>query len=261
MIRLLQITDSHLFADPGGRLLGQPTRRSWEAVFALARETLRPTDVVLLTGDLVHDERPEGYLYLKGCMESFGVPYYAIPGNHDRVALLAEHLDPGAARPVRSVRVKDWHLVLLDSTLPGEEGGRLTPSHLAMLDRALDTWPGSPTLICLHHQAVAVGSPWLDNIGLEDSDAFFAVLSRHAQVRVVLWGHIHQAFDACRGELRLLGSPSTCLQFLPQSPDFALDTAPPGLRWLDLYPDGRLETGVARLAEYPDPIDLDQTGY
>ena len=256
MIRLLQISDTHLFADPDGRLLGQRTRCSCEAIFGLVRSTLLPVDAVLLTGDLVHDERPEGYLYLKGSLRALGVPYHAIPGNHDLVALLAEHLDPQAAEPVRVVRVQEWRLVLLDSTIPGEDGGRLAASRLAGLDLALAAWPESPTLICLHHPPVPVGSPWLDSIGLEDGDAFFSVLDRHPQVSGVLWGHIHQAFDGYRGDLRLLGCPSTSVQFLPRSQDLTLDAALPGLRWLELCPDGRLETGVARLASYPDPVEL-----
>jgi Icc protein len=263
MIRLVQISDTHLFADPDGRLLGQRTRRSCEAVLALLRATLLPVDAVLLTGDLVHDERPEGYLYLREALHTLGVTYYAIPGNHDLAARLAGHLDPAAAQPVRSVRIGDWHLVLLDSTLPGEDGGRLGTSRLAGLDLALAACPESPALICLHHQPIPVGSQWMDAIGLEDGDAFFAVMDRHPQVRGVLWGHIHQAFDGCRADVRLMGSPSTAVQFLPCSQDLALDSAAPGLRWLELNPDGHLETGIARLADYhyQDPIDLSQTGY
>ena len=258
MIRLVQISDTHLFADPDGRLLGQRTRRSCEAVFALLRATLLPVDAVLLTGDLVHDERPEGYLHLKRCMHGLGVPYYAIPGNHDLVALLAEYLDPAAVGPVRSVRLQDWHLVLLDSTIPGEDGGRLAASRLSGLDLALAAWPESPALVCLHHQPVPVGSPWMDAIGLEDGVAFFAVLDRHPQVRGVLWGHIHQAFDGRRGNVRLMGTPSTSVQFLPCSQDLTLDSAAPGLRWLELHPDGGLETGIARLTDCPEPLDLSE---
>ncbi len=263
MPRVLQITDTHLYADPDGCLLGLPTRRSFEAVLALARVLAdgREPDAVLLSGDLVHDERPEGYLYLRGRMQDLGIPFHAIPGNHDRVGLLAGHLDPGAGQRVRGVLVGGWHLVLLDSTLPGEDGGRLGPDGLMALDLTLGACPGLPTLVCLHHQPVPVGSPWLDGIGLADGEALLAVLARHAQVRGVVWGHVHQEFDGVRSGLRLLGTPSTCVQFLPDSADFALDTRTPGLRWLDLLPDGDIETQVVRLAAYPDPIDLRQTGY
>jgi Icc protein len=44
--------------------------------------------------------------------------------------------------------------------------------------------------------------------------------------------------------VQFLSTPSTCAQFLPHSEFFALDERPPGLRWLDLHPDGRVATPV-----------------
>jgi 3',5'-cyclic-AMP phosphodiesterase len=234
MCRLVQISDTHLFAEPDGRLLEQPTRPPFAAVLGMLRSTLFPIDGVLLTGDLVHDASPEGYRYLNASMLALGVPYHAIPGNHDPVALLSEHLDPGAAEAVRCIVIRGWQVVLLDSPVPGEDGGRLDGPRLDRLDLALGERPEHPALVCLHHHAVTVGSPWMDEIGLADGDAFSAVLDRHPQVRGVLWGHIHQAFDVLRGRVRLMGCPSTSVQFRPNSDDIALDTASPGLRWLDL---------------------------
>ena len=77
----------------------------------------------------------------------------------------------------------------------------------------------------------------------------------------LLFGHIHQAYNAERKGVALLGAPSTCIQFLPESQGFALDPATPGFRWLDLYPDGHIDTGIERIAAYPDPLDLSGTGY
>ena len=41
-----------------------------------------------------------------------------------------------------------------------------------------------------------------------------------------------------RNGVRYLTTPSTCFQFLPAVDNFAVDTRPPGFRWLDLVPDG-----------------------
>ena len=90
----------------------------------------------------------------------------------------------------------------------------------------------------------AVGSAWLDAIGLADAAAFWNIVDRHPQVKGVLWGHAHQAFAGRRGNVKLLGTPSTCLQFLPQSDDFAIDTRGPGWRWLELRDDGTLDSAV-----------------
>jgi Icc protein len=46
------------------------------------------------------------------------------------------------------------------------------------------------------------------------------------------------------GRVRLMGTPSTCMQFTQNSDEFAVDTRPPAYRWLELEPDGGLETGI-----------------
>ena len=51
--------------------------------------------------------------------------------------------------------------------------------------------------------------------------------------------------DRTRNRVRFLSTPSTCAQFLPGSEFFALDDRPPGMRWIELYDDGRIETEVA----------------
>jgi Icc protein len=40
-----------------------------------------------------------------------------------------------------------------------------------------------------------------------------------------------------------------------------MDTRTPGYRELLLHPDGRLETVVRRLADYPEPFSPDNSGY
>ena len=42
-----------------------------------------------------------------------------------------------------------------------------------------------------------------------------------------------------------MSTPSTCAQFLPGSEFFALDERPPGMRWIELYDDGSIETEVS----------------
>ena len=41
-----------------------------------------------------------------------------------------------------------------------------------------------------------------------------------------------------------MSTPSTCLQFLPNSDSFAVDSRPPGYRWVDLMANGRIDTEV-----------------
>ncbi|MFQ3591059.1 MAG: phosphodiesterase, partial [Chloracidobacterium sp.] len=132
---------------------------------------------------------------------------------------------------------------------------------LQRLDAGLASHTQCPALVCLHHNPVATDARWMDAIGLANADAFFAVLDRHANVRGVVWGHIHQEVDQERNGARLLASPSTCIQFRPKTDTFGLDQRAPGYRRLWLHPDGRLETQVFRVANFTGCADVNATGY
>jgi Icc protein len=260
-VRLLQLTDLHLHAEPEGRLLGQNTARTFELVAALAQTHDWPPDALLLTGDLAHDGSIAPYRYLRERLEQLGRPFHCIPGNHDHPALLAAHLQPRAAEPLRIVALGPWDLALLDSTIPGSDGGHLSSDLIAGLARHLDTRPERPTLVALHHQPVPMGSRWMDTMMVDNGERLIALTAQHENLRGIVWGHVHQAFSGHRGNALLLAAPSTCIQFLPGSDDFALDRCPPGYRRLDLYPDGSIETLIRRIDGYPEPLLDASTGY
>jgi Icc protein len=215
----------------------------------------------VLSGDLVHDEWAEGYKFLRQRLDALGVPYHCLPGNHDRLDLLVGHLDAEAASALRILALGAWDLLLLDSTIPGEEGGHLNARILAGLADHRRADPGRPTLVLLHHHLAPVGSQWIDTMLVDNGGEVIAELSRHPHVQAVLCGHVHQEAEQRRDGLLLLATPSTCVQFLPGSQDFCLDPRTPGYRWLELYPDGHLSTGIERTDAYPTPLTLAEEGY
>ena len=102
---------------------------------------------------------------------------------------------------------------------------------------------------------------WLDTQVVGSADKFFDVIDRHPRVRAIIWGHVHQEFDSVRNGVRMLAVPSTCVQFKPKSEDFAIDDANPGYRWLDLYPDGHIDTAVSRVQGITFEVDFSVKGY
>jgi 3',5'-cyclic-AMP phosphodiesterase len=242
--RLLHITDTHLFANPRRALRGLVTEQTLERVLQRAQRHAWPPDAVLLTGDLVHDGSVAGYERLRARIEALGVPAYCIAGNHDDPDQMRAVLDAAPLQCAGSALLGRWCIVLLETHVPGKDGGTLAPESLARLDETLAAHPDRHALICLHHQPVAVGSAWLDALGLSNRDSLFAVIARHDHVRALVWGHVHQVFDEQAGGLRLLATPSTCAQFKPNSTQFRYDTLPPACRWLTLHEDGRIGTEV-----------------
>jgi Icc protein len=170
----------------------------------------------------------------------------ALPGNHDDGAAMAAALR--AAQLGGEYRLGAWRVMGLDTRVPGEEGGRLADAALADLERRLAA-DSAYWLIALHHPPVAIGSRWMDAMGLANGERLMRLVSRFSdRVRALVWGHNHQVYDGRHAGIRLLGAPSTCVQYAPGSDDYAVDDQPPGYRWLDLYDDGVVITGVVRVA-------------
>ncbi len=250
---LLQVTDCHLHANAASKMRGVNTYDSFLAVLdAVKRSPNWPPDAILATGDLVQDESREGYRRFQSCLESLAIPIYCIPGNHDDPGIMAELLDAPPFQYCGQARLGGWRLIFLSSFAPGEDSGLIGSAALDELDVTLATEPDLPTMLCMHHQPVAMGSRWLDGVGLKDADRLLEITDSHAHVRALVWGHVHQASDRQRGDIRLLSAPSTCAQFLPNSEYFALDVLPPGCRWIELDADGRIESTV----EWIDSTDM-----
>jgi len=243
MPRLVHLTDLHLYADAGRCLKTINPRASLAAVLAAARQALAEADALILGGDLAQDASPEAYAALKAMLDGFRLPVLVTPGNHDDPDLLARAF----ASPPGHLDLDGWRLIALNTHVDGEDGGRLSHAELARLERRLAEADGRHALICLHHPPVPLGSAWMDAIGLAEAPAFWSTIERHGRVRGVLFGHAHQTFEGRRGNIRLLGTPSTCIQFKPNEPRFRLDDRPPGYRRLSLRDDGGIDSEVVRI--------------
>ncbi|WP_439860740.1 3',5'-cyclic-AMP phosphodiesterase [Pseudomonas sp. MBLB4136] len=259
-VLLVQLSDSHLFAEAGGKLLGMDTQDSLQRVIELVLQEQPQIDLMLASGDLSQDGSEASYAHFRQLTAAIPAPARWFPGNHDELpAMHSACAGSDLLEPV--VDLGNWRIILLDSSIPGAVPGYLADQQLELLERALSEAPERHHLICLHHHPVSIGCAWMEPIGVRNPEALFAVLERHSQARALLWGHIHQEFDQQRGDLRLLASPSTCVQFTPRSEDFQVDSCAPGYRWLRLHDDGRLETGVSRVTGIQFEVDYSVKGY
>jgi 3',5'-cyclic-AMP phosphodiesterase len=260
-IVIAQLTDTHLFADEALTMRGFATVRSFQAVLEQVRQLQPQPDLLLLTGDLSQDETIASYEQLRDRVTPLGIPAYWIPGNHDQsLSDMQQILSTELISPQKSFQAGGWQFILLNSMLHQQVQGELTAEALETLEQQLYYAADRPTLIALHHPPLAIASAWMDAIGLQNREALFAVIDRHPQVKLVVFGHIHQAFDRSRQGVRYLGAPSTCVQFSPNSDEFVIDLAEqPGFRLLTLYPDGSYKTTVQRVfysqAAEPQPIE------
>jgi len=257
-LRLVQVTDTHLTGTPDGELLGMNTARSARAVIDTAKRSGN-IDCFLVTGDIAADEQPTAYAQLEEMLGQDTLSLW-LPGNHDDIRSNLEPLEPHLKRRLRT---PNWDVVMLETQVQGEVGGALNASELAALAVAIDEAAAENKylLVATHHPLRSMNSAWLDEQSVRNADEALNMLAPRAKRVVMISGHVHQESDAVISGIRMLTTPSTCVQFAPGSEDFALDDRSPGYRSLRLYADGSVQTEVVRISDENNRPLIGSSGY
>ncbi len=262
VIKLLQVTDSHLFKDEKTELLGVNTQASFAQVLQEIQQENTEFDVILATGDLVQDSSDEGYQRFVEMIKPFGKSVFWIPGNHDFQPKMTENLNRPPMENAKHILLgKYWQVLLLDSQVYGVPHGELSRYQLDLLKVTLAKYPERYTLIVFHHHVLPTNSAWLDQHNLRNSHELLDVLTPFKNVKAILYGHIHQQVDGQWQGYQVMATPSTCIQFKADSHHFALDTVQPGWREIDLYPDGTIVTKVKRIQQATFLPNMQEDGY
>lgn len=141
-MRILQITDTHLFADNRKKLLGINTQRSFLAALRQAKRESKHPDVILLTGDLSQDCSIKSYKNLaKYLSSSFDCPILWLPGNHDDPKTMTKVFAKTKLHSEKIFRFNNWQIILLNSHSPGNVYGYLTQQEFNWLKKCLKEKP------------------------------------------------------------------------------------------------------------------------
>lgn len=262
VVKLLQITDSHLFKDEKTELLGVNTQAGFAQVLKEIQQEKREFDVILATGDLVQDGSDGGYQRFVEMVKPFDKPVFWIPGNHDFQPKMVENLNQSPMENAKHILLGEhWQALLLDSQVYGVPHGELSQYQLELLKLTLAEYPERYTLIVFHHHLLPTNSAWLDQHNLRNSHDLLDVLAPFKNVKAILYGHIHQQVDGQWKGYQVMATPSTCIQFKADSNHFALDTVQPGWREIDLYADGSIVTKVKRIQQARFLPNMQEEGY
>ncbi len=219
---LAQISDLHLGERPRD---GVKPKRCLRAVVAALGRLPDPPDAILVSGDLAEHGASKEYRLAKEVIGRLGVPIHVLPGNHDdRATMRASFGIPGeSGAPIDyAVDLGPLCLVVIDSTIPGEDRGGFDPGQLERLDAELAASP-KPAIVAMHQPPLTTTMADWDGVNLPvaDRQALAAVIARHPQVKAIVGGHLHRVATAALAGRPVLAAPSTYLQ---ARPNFAAET-------------------------------------
>jgi len=193
---------------------------------------------VVITGDLIQDDSAEAYDRFRDLLLPLNMRMHCVPGNHDVRELMRRVCCVPPFSYCATEEIGDWLLIGLDSCIADDAGGELTRQELERLSDTVTHSAAKHVMVFLHHPPIPMGSAWLDTVGLRNGDEFLRRAQSLNRVRLAIFGHVHQAYDAEHEGVRIVATPSTCRQFMPGSDEFAVDDQPPAYRRITLRADG-----------------------
>lgn len=255
-VRLFQISDTHCYASDDARLTWTDMpiypNQSLRAVLAHLTPKADGYQAMILTGDLAQEEIPATYQRVNDILNTFPLPVYTLPGNHDIPEDMQAYLNGKVSIPDEIVLEK-WHLLFLDTHAQGMPDGHLTEAQFLKFSELLEAIPEDHfAVVFMHHHPVPIESEWMDVMGLQQKAYFWRLVELFPQVKAVFNGHIHQEFSGKHTyidgrEVPVYGTPATCVQLKPLRQNIEFDHNLPAWRNIVLYEDGRVETKVQYL--------------
>ena len=143
--RILQVTDPHLFATAEGELKGlrmqAAFQETWQRISAEIYSGRWSPDWILFTGDLVHDEKPETYVWLR---EQLGDLIHAseVGTAHVVYHVMALFSSDVRVGPEAIVRYGNFSVTIIEECTGVYEALILGAALLAYPTRWRNTWIG-----------------------------------------------------------------------------------------------------------------------
>jgi 3',5'-cyclic-nucleotide phosphodiesterase len=198
--KIVQISDTHLTALGAKPMHHQQIRpeEKLRMVFDDIAQTRVQPDLIVLSGDLIHEGGVDDYAHLRQLLAAekqlLGLPIRVILGNHDRTAAFYRgFLDIFAQkRPYdQHVTLNDWDIYLLDTKCGDIEPGYLTEAQLAWLQAELAhaTHPG---IIFMHHPLAGPALQHMRYSVLQNGEDLLRVID-HSSICAIFSGHTHFA--------------------------------------------------------------------
>ncbi len=205
MLRVTQFSDTHFTtsSEPTHGGLGYDTDETWEHVFAHAFASDDQPDLVVVTGDIVDNGRPDEYAKAARHLSRLPIQANVCIGNHDFQVPFDAVLPGRGLTTSRTMRLGSWLFVFADSNFGGRSlgaDGRLHDKHdriesppqlgeheVAWIDDTLAATDAEHVFLWVHHPPRSRAGSGAGDYENEIRGLF----ERHDALRGMGVGHTH----------------------------------------------------------------------
>ncbi len=263
---IAQITDMHV--SKPGKLFGKhvDSRANFERCISRVLSLNPKPDLVLLSGDLAENGKPEEYDFIVEQLKRLTCPVLAVPGNHDvREEMLGKIPQCVTAQEGGHLSFFEDRFPLrvigLDTIVPGKVHGEICAQRLSWLRAALANGDAKPTLIAMHHPPFTTGLVGMDNYGIKNGlKEFKAIVTKHAEnISAIVCGHAHRMIVANIAGVPVLLAPACSFPFeldLGEKPSLNFVQEPPQFLVHTWSERAGFVSHAAFVDEFPGPFPV-----
>jgi Icc protein len=236
MLKILQLSDTHLHADKKTTLHGVSTQENLEQLLEKIKPKIQSVDAIILSGDVSQDRSAESYGHIAQTLQVFKKPVYWFAGNHDDPRIMRNTLQQCEYfHPLNSLILGPWQFLVLDTVLEGSDAGYLIANNESLILES------TFCALLMHHHPTPVGAATIDKYKLQNPDALTQFLAQQKKLpRVIITGHVHGAYQTSFETIPVISSPATCFQFPKIAPNLEIDPVGGCTFWV-FHDDGTLE--------------------
>ena len=238
--RICQITDIHITLKQDQTIDGIDVISNFERT--LEKIVQYSPDLLVLSGDLCFTKNDKIiYPLVKERLDSTGLDYCVLAGNHDKTKPLAKAFNYNiVGRDLYYTRdLNQYRLIFTDSSRH-----QISTSQLASLSRDLKT--DRQPVVFMHHPPVIAGVPFMDRkYPLRNRDKVQNVLGEYKGDIPVFCGHYHHEKEFIHKNLHIYMTPSTYFQISDQNTHFEVFSKKPG--WRNITLSNKIESHVIYL--------------
>jgi 3',5'-cyclic AMP phosphodiesterase CpdA len=223
---IAQISDTHLALDTPD---AEQRIRDFALTIAHINALDPAPDVIVHTGDIVHNGRQDEYAQAVATLAKARAPVYVLAGNKDNRANLRAafsacgYLAPESGFVAYAIDDYPVRLIALDTLSAGSNKGDFCPERIRHLIDLIDAETAKPIAVFTHHPPfeVTVGP---DPLHFETRDVMSGLrraLQHSGRVIAVFSGHVHRAAAGHVGGIRATVMP--CIATTLRKGDYPAD--------------------------------------
>ncbi|PNT87805.1 phosphodiesterase [Coxiella burnetii] len=220
-IKIAQVSDLHLTSENCETSRGRYSNAM--NVFS-AISLSGQHDMIFITGDISDDYTENSYKQLLEMLKKLTCRVFVIPGNHDDVNLMNKIIpEKYLFSPETVTSFNTFDFLFVNTVVNGEIHGLLTDQDLSLLQNHLENSGNKKKCIIMHHNPIPLNRKIYDKYMLLNYQDFLRIICLYDNVKLVIFGHVHNDYTISYRQTLFSSAPATCYQIKKFESDIIIE--------------------------------------